>query len=159
DMGGPAKLVDHTVKWSFGINTKSILPATIQRACRLAMAGPRGAVFFLLPLGDLFVKMTKEGAAELGCAPLAPAGPGGIEELADMLAGAKNPVIITEDSGRTAKAVECLVEIAELLGCPVAETRSTGAINLPRTHPLHSGFDPREVVQGSDVIFLLAVIA
>ena len=43
-MGGPAKLVDHT--WSFGINTKSILPATIQRACRLAMVEVRGVPFF-----------------------------------------------------------------------------------------------------------------
>ena len=57
------------------------------------------------------------------------------------------------------KSVQCLVEIAELLGCPVVETRSTGAINLPRTHPLHSGYDPKEGVQGADVIFLLAVIA
>ena len=159
DMGGPAKLVDHTVKWSFGINTKSILPATIQRACRIAMAGPRGPVFLSMPMEYLFETMTKDVPSDLGAAPLATADPKGIEELADMLAGAKNPVIITEDSGRTAKGVECLVEIAELLGCPVAETRSTGAINLPRTHPLHSGFDPKEVVQGSDVIFLLAVIA
>ena len=159
DMGGPAKLVDHTVKWSFGINTKSILPATIQRACRLAMAGPRGPVFLSLPMEYLFETMTKDVPSDLGAAPLAMADPKGIEELADMLAGAKNPVIVTEDSGRTAKSVECLVEIAELLGCPVVETRSTGAINLPRTHPLHSGFDPKEVVQGSDVIFLLAVIA
>ena len=159
DMGGPAKLVDHTVKWSFGINTKSILPATIQRACRLAMAGPRGPVFLSLPMEYLFETMTKDVPSDLGAAPLATADSKGIEELADMLAGAKNPVIIAEDSGRTAKGVECLVEIAELLGCPVVETRSTGAINLPRTHPLHSGFDPKEVVQGSDVIFLLAVIA
>jgi len=159
DMGGPAKLVDHTVKWSFGINTKSILPATIQRACRLAMAGPRGPVFLSLPMEYLFETMTKDVPSDLGAAPLATADPKGIEELADMLAGAKNPVIVTEDSGRTAKGVECLVDIAELLGCPVVETRSTGAINLPRTHPLHSGFDPKEVVQGSDVIFLLAVIA
>lgn len=159
DMGGPAKLVDHTVKWSFGINTKSILPATIQRACRLAMAGPRGPVFLSLPMEYLFATMAKDVPSDLGAAPLATADPKGIEELADMLAGAKNPVIVTEDSGRTAKAVDCLVEIAELLGCPVVETRSTGAINIPRTHPLHSGFDPREIVQGSDVIFLLAVIA
>ena len=61
---------------------------------------------------------------DLGAAPLATADPKGIEELADMLAGAKNPVIIAEDSGRTAKGVECLVEIAELLGCPVVETRA-----------------------------------
>jgi acetolactate synthase I/II/III large subunit len=42
NIGGPAKLVDHTVKWSFGINNKAILPATIQRACQLAMAAPKG---------------------------------------------------------------------------------------------------------------------
>ena len=137
------------------INTKSILPSTIQRACRIAMAGPRGPVFLSLPMEYLFETMTKDVPSDLGAAPLATADPKGIEELADMLAGAKNPVIIAEDSGRTAKGVECLVEIAELLGCPVVETRSTGAINFPRTHPLHSGFDPKEVVQGSDVIFLL----
>src|SRR5574342_44956 len=87
DMGGPAKLVDHTVKWSFGVNTKSILPATIQRACRLAMAGPRGPVFVSLPMEHLFETMTKDVPSELGTAPLATADLKGIEELADLLAG------------------------------------------------------------------------
>jgi acetolactate synthase-1/2/3 large subunit len=159
DMGGPAKLVDHTVKWSFGVNTKSILPSTIQRACRLALAGPRGPVFVSVPMEYLFETMTKDVPSDLGSAPLATADPQGIEELANLLAGAADPVIIAEDSGRTLKSVECLVEIAELLGCPVIETRSTGAINFPRTHPLHGGYDPKEGVQGADVIFLLAVIA
>jgi acetolactate synthase-1/2/3 large subunit len=103
--------------------------------------------------------MTKDVPSDLSVAPLATADPKGIEELANMLAGAKNPVIVTEDSGRTAKTVDCLVEIAELLGCPVVETRSTGALNIPRTHPLHSGYDPKQLLPGSDVIFLLAVIA
>jgi thiamine pyrophosphate-dependent acetolactate synthase large subunit-like protein len=159
DMGGPAKLVDHTVKWSFGVNTKSILPSTIQRACRLAMAGPRGPVFVSVPMEYLFENMTKDVPSDLGSAPLATADPKGIEELADLLAGAAHPVIVAEDSGKTLKSVQCLVEIAELLGCPVVETRSTGAINFPRTHALHSGYDPKEGVQGADVIFLLAVIA
>jgi acetolactate synthase-1/2/3 large subunit len=159
DLGGPAKLVDHTVKWSFGVNTKSILPSTIQRACRLAMAGPRGPVFVSLPMEYLFDKMTKDLVSDKGAAPLATADAKGIEELADMLAGARWPVIVVEDAGKTAQSVNCLVEIAELLGCPVVETRSTGVINIPRTHPLHSGYDPKEIVQGSDVIFLLAVIA
>ena len=159
DMGGPAKVIDHTVKWSFGVNTKSILPSTIQRACRLAMGSPRGPVFVSVPMEYLFEKMTKDLPSDRGEAPGATADSEGIGELADMLAGAKNPVIVTEDSGRTAKSVECLVGIAELLGCAVVETRSTGALNFPRTHPLHSGFDPKEVLQGSDAIFLLAVIA
>lgn len=159
DMGGPAKLVEDTVKWSFGVNTKSILPATIQRACRLAMAGPRGPVFVSLPMEHLFDSMTRNVASSLGSAPLATADPDGIKQLADMLAGAAHPVIVAEDAGRTTRAVDCLVEIAELLGCPVVETRSTGSINIPRTHPLHSGYDPKEIVAGSDMIFLAAVIA
>ena len=159
DMGGPAKLVEDTVKWSFGVNTKSILPATVQRACRLAMAGPRGPVFVSLPMEHLFDTMTRNVASGLGSAPLATADPGGIKQLADMLAEAKNPVIVAEDAGRTTKAVDCLLEIAELLGCPVVETRSTGSINMPRTHPLHCGYNPQQAVAGSDMIFLAAVIA
>jgi len=159
DMGGPAKLVDHTVKWSFGVNTKSILPSTVQRACRIAMAGPRGPVFVSVPMEYLFENMTKDVPSELGSSPLATADPKGIEDLANLLAGAHNPVIVAEDAGKTMKSVDLLVEIAELLGCPVVESRSTGVINIPRTHALHSGYDVREGVQGADVIFLVAVIA
>jgi len=159
DMGGPAKLVENTVKWSFGINTKSILPATVQRACRLAMAGPRGPVFVSMPMEHLFDDMTRDVASGLSSAPLATADPNGIKQLADMLADAKRPVIVAEDAGRTVKAVESLVGIAELLGCPLVETRSTGSINMPRSHPLHSGYDPKETAADSDMIFLASVIA
>ncbi len=159
DMGGPAKLVDHTVKWSFGVNTKSILPSTIQRACRLAMAAPKGPVFLSLPMEFLFDKMTKDVPSDRGSAPLPTADPQGIQELADLLAGARTPVIVTEDAGRTSNSVKCLVEIAELLGAPVVETRSTGALNFPRTHALHGGYEPKEYLETSDAILLLAVIA
>jgi acetolactate synthase I/II/III large subunit len=107
----------------------------------------------------LFDKMIKDVPGDLGSAPGATADQKGIEELANLLAGAKNPVIVAEDSGRTEKSVHCLVEIAELLGCAVCETRSTGSLNFPRNHPLHSGYNPKEAVGGTDVIFLLSVIA
>jgi len=159
NIGGPAKLVEQTVKWSFGVNNKAIFPATIQRACQLAMAAPKGPTFVSLPMEYLFDKMIKDVPGDHGFAPGATADAKGIEELANLLAGAKNPVIITEDSGRTEKSVHCLVEIAELLGCAVCETRSTGSLNFPRAHPLHRGFNPKEAVAGTDVIFLLSVIA
>jgi thiamine pyrophosphate-dependent acetolactate synthase large subunit-like protein len=159
DMGGPAKLVDHTVKWSFGVNTKAIVPSTVQRACRIAMAGPRGPVFVSMPMEYMFDTMTKDVPSDLGSSPLATADPKGIEDLANLLAGAANPVIVAEDAGKTVKSVNLLVEIAELLGCPVVESRSTGVINIPRTHPLHSGYDVTGGVKGADVIFLCAVIA
>ena len=103
--------------------------------------------------------MIRDVPGDHGSAPGATADGKGLEELANLLTGAKNPVIITEDAGRTEKSVHCLVEIAELLGCAVCETRSTGSLNFPRTHPLHSGYDPKKAAAGADVIFLLSVIA
>jgi acetolactate synthase-1/2/3 large subunit len=159
DMGGPAGMVEKNVKWSFGVNTKSILPATIERACRLAMAGPRGPVFVSMPMEHLFDTMNQNAATGLGKAPLATADPAGVKDLADLLANARNPVIIAEDVGRSVKACEHLTAIAELLGCSVSESRATGSINIPRNHALHSGFNPAGAVKAADVIFLASSIS
>jgi len=158
DIGGPARLVEHCVKWSFCVNTKAVLPATIQRACHLAMAAPRGPVFVSVPMEFLFDEMISNAPASPAM-PLQPvADPRGIEELAGLLAEAENPVIISEEAGRTAAVVERLIEMAEILGAPVIETRSTTFLNFPRTHPLHGGFEPREHLKEADLIFLLAAV-
>ena len=44
DRGGPARMADPYVKWSFGVNTKVVLPGSVHRACQLAMASPQGPV-------------------------------------------------------------------------------------------------------------------
>ena len=144
DIGGPARVIEHSVKWSFGVNTKAVLPATIQRAAQLAMASPRGPVFISLPMELLFETMTV-GAPAAAALPLPPAAdPYGVKELAEMLLAANNPVIVAEASGRSVQAVERVVELAGLLGIPVAETRYPAYMNFPRTHPLHAGFEPLE---------------
>jgi acetolactate synthase-1/2/3 large subunit len=86
------------------------------------------------------------------------ADPAAIDELAAFLAGAKNPVIITEEAGRSSAVVENLVELAELVGAGVVESRASSYVNFPRTHPLHAGFEPQEFLQEADAIFLLGVI-
>lgn len=158
DIGGPARLVERCVKWSFGINNKAILPATIQRACQLAMATPRGPAFVSLPMEFLFDKMISNAPASSALPHQPIADPKGIEELAGLLAEAKNPIIITEEAGRSVASVDRLIEVAELLGAPVVETRSTTFGNFPRRHPLHAGFDPREYLNEADLVFLLAAV-
>ena len=159
DIGGPARLVERCVKWSYGVNAKSLLPSTIQRACQLAMGTPKGPVFVSLPMEYLFDKMTKNAAAENVAIPAPMADPAALDELAASLAGAKNPLIVTEEAGRDPQVVEQLVELAELLGAGVVESRASSYINFPRTHPLHAGFEPVEFLVESDVIFLLGVVA
>ncbi|MGE5057802.1 MAG: thiamine pyrophosphate-binding protein [Betaproteobacteria bacterium] len=158
DIGGPARLVERCVKWSYGVNAKSLLPSTIQRACQLAMSASKGPVFVSLPMEYLFDKMTKNAAAENVAIPAPVADPAAVEDLAALLAGAKNPLIITEEAGRDPAVVDKLVELAELLGAGVVESRASSYVNFSRTHPLHAGFEPQEFLQEADAILLLGVV-
>ncbi len=159
DVGGPARLMAPCVKWSFGLNAPSALGSTIQRACQIAMSGPRGPVFVSLPIEYLFDVMANNPPSAAAIPIRATAAPQGIAQLADMLATAKNPVIVTERAGENPKAVPHLVAIAELLGAPVVEARNAKFVNFPRSHPLHAGFNALAVVNEADVIFNLGVIA
>ncbi len=159
DVGGPARLVAPCVKWSFGVNNTAVLPATIQRACQLAMTSPKGPVFVSLPMEFLLERMTND-PTPAAAFPVAPAAdPGGIAELARLLAAAKDPLIVTEEAGRNPAVVGQLVELAELLGAAVVETHNTTFGNFPRTHPLHGGFNAKEYLHEADVMFLVAAVA
>lgn len=155
DVGGPARLVDRCVKWSFGVNDRHILVSTIQRACQMAMSSPRGPVFVSLPMEYLFDKVVHDAPLKSSMPSLPSPDPKGIDRLADMLRTAENPVIVSENAGRTAGVVERMVELAELLDAPVVETRSSGYFNFPRDHELHGGFDPGEFMADADVVCLV----
>ncbi len=159
DVGGPARLLAPVVKWSFGVNALSALAGTVQRACQIATAAPCGPVFVSLPIEYLFDVIQTNLPAAAALPIHATAAPRGIEQLADMLANAQNPVIVTERAGENPKAVPHLVAIAELLGAPVAEARGTKFVNFPRTHGLHAGFNALATVKDADVIFCLSTIA
>jgi acetolactate synthase I/II/III large subunit len=163
DMGGPARLVEPCVKWSFGLNAGALLPATIARACQLAMAPPRGPVFVSIPMEHLFETMSSDGPAAAGVPRAPAASPEAVEELAGLLVGASNPVIVTEEVGRSVRAVEHLVELAELLGAPVLEGWHPSYVNFPRTHPLYGGVGPlahlAPYLEDADVLFFAAAVA
>src|SRR5438105_2753213 len=121
DMGGPARLVQDTVKWSFGLNAANILPHTIQRACQLAMSAPRGPVFVSVPTEMLMETMTAEPPAVAAMPSLPVANEEAIAEVAAALSAAQRPVIVTEELGRSLGAVDELVRLAEALGAPVLD--------------------------------------
>lgn len=162
DLGGPARLAASCAKWSFGMNTSLVLPHTIQRACQLAMAAPRGPVFVSVPLEFTLESMTTEPPAVAGHASAPAAQPAAVAALARELAAAKNPVIVTEEVGKSVAAVERLVALAETLGAPVVEAWQPTYVNFPRTHPLYcgvAGAEMAEVLKGADLVFLVESVA
>ena len=161
DLGGPARLMEPSVKWSFGLNTNAILPHTIQRACQLAMAAPRGPVFVSVPTEYLMDEMPAEAPPAVLPSPSA-ADPAAIEALARALSAAKKPVIVTEELGRNVAAVGELVKLAETLGAPVVDGWHADYVNFPRTHPLYAGVavEPvNDVVKEADFVLLAEAVA
>jgi acetolactate synthase I/II/III large subunit len=160
DVGGPARLVAPCVKWSFGLNDSALLPATIARACQIAMAAPRGPAFVSVPTEFLMDEHPEE--AERARAPVRDLAvdPAALEELAQMLSSASSPIILTEEVGKDVGAVERLVELAETLGAPVFDAWHPGYANFPRAHPLHGGVAPdmKTLLDESDLVFCVETV-
>jgi acetolactate synthase-1/2/3 large subunit len=162
DVGGPARLVEPTVKWTFGLNTALILPHTLQRACQLAMAAPKGPVFVSVPTEFLMQTMSVEPPA-VAAVPAAPVGnPEALKQVAKALAAASRPVIVTEELGRNVRAVDALVALAEALSAPVLDGWHADYVNFPRDHPLYAGVavEPvNDVVKEADFVLLVECVA
>jgi acetolactate synthase-1/2/3 large subunit len=146
DVGGPARLMEGSVKWSFGLNVPSLLPQTVQRACQLAASAPRGPVFVSVPTEYLVQEMP--GAAPPAVLPSLPAvSEVALQETIAILKDAKQPVIVTEEAGRDPAAVEALVALAEALDAPVYEAWQPYYVNFPRSHRLYGGMVVDEMPQ------------
>src|SRR5947199_110334 len=80
-----------------------------------------------------------------------------------VLAGAANPVIVTDEVGRTVRGVEHLVALAERLGAAVVEGWHPAFVNFPRQHPLYGGIGGSSHLAGylkdADLVFLAAAVA
>jgi acetolactate synthase-1/2/3 large subunit len=81
-----------------------------------------------------------------------------VAEAAKMLVAAENPVIVAGRVARTPKAIEHLVELADVLQCRVHDQRMR--MNFPSTHPLYASPGPAVVtpnLSDADVILGLEV--
>ena len=156
DTGGPARLIEPCVKWSLALNAAALLPQTLQRACQLAVSAPRGPVFLSVPLEHLLQALPGPLPAPASLPRPSAAEPAALDQLAQALAAAHSPLIITEEAGRDPAAVRALVALAEALGAPVAEAWQPYYLNFPRDHALYAGVLPEiePLVKASDAVLL-----
>jgi acetolactate synthase I/II/III large subunit len=154
DLVGPARNAEVVVKWSKRARTPSDLVHELRRACFIAESVPLGPTLLEIPF-DLLVG---DGHGEIPTwVPPAPvvATQQQIDEVAQILASAANPIIVTEHGGRTDDERDALVKIAEALSAPVFEFMMPAYHNFPRSHLLY-GAGPVEAVLGEADAILLA---
>ena len=154
--GGIDKLVSRSVKWSGLIQSAPTLYYSVIRAGEMAQRAPRGPVFLDVPLEYMLegwnpedqpgrvppASRTQPVAAEL-------------ESLVEDIAGARNPVIVTEFSGREPGAFEALVDFAEAGAIPVIGGRTACYGNFPTDHDLWQGVETYAHLEDADLVLLV----
>jgi len=139
-----AAMVRGYTKWDDAPVTLSNFAESAARAYKIAMTPAMGPVLIVadavlqeepVPQADrrkfLPPKLTL---------PSPPVGdPAAIDEVARMLVGAENPVILAGRAARTPNGLKLLVELAETLQAPVQEGSHRFRMNFPTRHPLYEG--------------------
>lgn len=139
-------------KWTMEVPRGRDLGGIVRRAYQIARSDPRGPGYVVLPREALMEPSTGALAPRLrGPHPAAP-DPSGLAKVARILADADRPLIVTGRTGARPGAVDALVRVAELLGCPVADQRDR--ISFPPRHPLFAG-DGAEELTRADVVLVL----
>jgi len=139
-------------KWTIEVPRGRDLGLIVRRAYQVAQADPRGLAYVMLPREALMEPADGELARRLPPPRPAAADPAGLAEVARCLASAERPVIVTSRTGARPTAVAALVDVAEILGCPVLDHRDR--LSFPPRHPLCAG-EAGEVLTDADVVLIL----
>lgn len=156
-------LAKQYTKWAHEVRTPEEIPLVLQRAFKEAMAPPNGPVFISIPWeftmrkigdNDRLKGITKISSHFTG-------DPDSITQAAQLLAKAKNPIIIAGDAVGYADAWQELQELAELLGAPVSLQTFSSLANYPNNDYHWQGELPgsqaaiQQVFNSHDVAFLI----
>ena len=122
-------------KWSVQVERADEMGPILRRAFKVAHDGPPGPVFVALPI-DVMEQETDIGPSEpasLWRAALPD--PKGIAAVAEMLLGARRPVIVAGDDVARAGATAELVRLAEAVGASVWVEGLKLLMSFPTAHP------------------------
>ncbi|MBP2365074.1 thiamine pyrophosphate-requiring protein [Pseudonocardia parietis] len=157
EMYDQAGMVREVVKWDYELRNAGQVEAVLRRAVSIASAHPRGPVYLTLPREVLAETAPETDAADPAPPLVVPTGPAAdpaaVQILADRLAQARYPVIVTTSAGADQQTVAMLSELCERYAVGVAEA-GPRYLNVSADHPFHLGL-PTEAFPDADVLLFL----
>jgi acetolactate synthase-1/2/3 large subunit len=155
EMFDQAGMLRELVAWDYELRDGAHVTDVVDRALDVACTEPRGPVYLTLPREVLAGPVPGAEARPAPAAPTAPhPDPTAVARLADLLATARFPVIVTGDAGADPDAVPLLDELCRRFGIAVVE-HGARYVNVPADHPLHAGYAVDAVLGEADVLCVL----
>jgi len=154
EMFDQAGMVRELVKWDYELRVPGQVGDVVARSVEVAMAHPRGPVYLVLPREPLSAPLPEPlgPAKPRPQAAAAHPDPQSVARLADWIAGAERPLIITATLPNA--AVPVLAHLAERCAIPVV-THNPRTVCLPSSHPMHFGYEPGALIADADLVIVL----
>src|SRR5438876_5322831 len=153
---GQGEAVRAYTKWDYQPHTIAGVPEAFARAYAVMMTEPTGPIYMCYDAWlqeqklDHEVPLPPLHAAKVP-SRLAP-DPKALAAAADLIAAAKNPVIIAEFVGREPEGFHALIELAETGRVPVYDVDRR--LNFPTRHPLNMSM-VKDVFRDADLVLCL----
>lgn len=136
--GDLVKLASPVTKWAAQAEDASEIPVLMRRAFQSSQEPPRGPVFFSVPANvmdeEADVEIFPSNRSDMRSRP----SPDAVQQIATILAEAKNPVIIAGDGVSISGGQTELVKLAEATGARVLTTFAA-ELPFPSAHPQYGG--------------------
>ncbi|MCZ4256624.1 thiamine pyrophosphate-requiring protein [Sulfitobacter sp. G21635-S1] len=160
EMLDQASLVREATKWDYELRFPEQVFDVTDRAHGIATSTPKGPVYVSLPREVLCETVPAEGALRRPQmrAPAVGVDAATVEEIARLIAGAKNPVIFAQHGAGSAEAFDALARLAEQWSIPVCQYWAV-ELAMSMTHPMATGPDPRPWLENADVVLCLDALA
>jgi acetolactate synthase-1/2/3 large subunit len=157
EMYDQAGMLREMVKWDYEMKRGDQAARVVDRALELAMASPKGPVYLSLPrevLGEV-VDAPAESNRAHRLVPSAPVpSASDIEQLAEWIAAARSPVVITGLLGQDPRDAVVLSRLAEQWALPVVPF-NTRYFAISANHPMFQGSAPGSLLDGADLVIVI----
>src|SRR5262249_12833104 len=157
EMYDQAGMLREMVKWDYEMKRGDQAASVVDRALELAMTSPKGRVSLSLPregLGEV-VQLPRESGRAHRRVPRAPVpSPADIDQLAEWIAEAHAPVVITGLLGQDPRDAVVLSRLAEQWALPVIPYTSR-YFAIATNHPMFQGSMPGPLLREADLVIVV----
>jgi acetolactate synthase I/II/III large subunit len=155
EMFDQAGMLREMVKWDYEMKRGDQAGIVVDRAMEIACSSPQGPVYLSLPrevLGETVAAAESNRAHRARPRP-PEAAPRDIEQLADWIAAAKNPLIITGMLGRDPRDSEALARLADRYALAVVPF-NTRYFALSSNHKMYQGSASGPLLADADLVIV-----
>ncbi|MAM62354.1 thiamine pyrophosphate-requiring protein [Maritimibacter sp. UBA3975] len=160
EMFDQAGLVREVTKWDYELRFPEQVPDLLDRGYAIANSTPKGPVYLSLPREVLCEQTPLAGIdAPARLTPaIVSAEPDALAHAGELLAGAKNPLIIAQRGTGSQAAFDAFAGFVDARALPVCQYWPN-TIALATDHPMYVGFSPDAFLEEADVVLVLDALA